>query len=125
MASEKVLSEKQVAFIKEQIEEQLTKRCIFAKVIRTEEAVLPNGWHVFNFETEKFQTVPVIFKSVHVKSFSSDFESEDENTGLKTLNINAALTYFYFEGGKNMSNLFNISFKFDRNSDFIKLKSIN
>lgn len=124
MTNVKFLSEIQVAFIKEQIEEQLTKRCIFVKVIRTEEAVLPNGRRAFNFETEKFQTVPVIFKSVYVKSFSSDFVQEDEDTELKTLNINANFSYYYFEGGKNMSDLFRISFKFDRNSDFIKLKSV-
>lgn len=106
-AIENITTELQRNQIKDFIQTELLKRGFLAKIVRFEEV---SGRYEprLEFETESFQTTPVIFKSIKVENFSSSITKEEGVDGsiLYRIWISVHVSYETFEGGSNGTKLF-------------------
>lgn len=100
----KRLSEKAVNSIKDLLQVELLKRGILAPICRIEEVESRSGNSYISFNTEKFQTTPVIFKSLMVENFNS-WISKVEGGYVVTIDVH--YSYEHFGGGSNGCSLFN------------------
>jgi hypothetical protein len=99
----KKLSEKAIALIAEHLQTELLKRGILAPITKIEEEESRPGKTHISFETEEFQTTPVIFKSLKVENFNSWIEEVD---GGFQIGIDVHYSYKHFGGGSNGCSLF-------------------
>jgi hypothetical protein len=102
-----VSSEKQRAIIQEFIQDELLKRGFTAPIIEFKEEA-----HRFSFITEKFQTTPVLFKSICVSDFGSgirDIDESYENCVVRSFWIQIHVNYQHFGGGSNGCTLFTLT----------------
>ena len=99
-----LLSEKAINTIKDLLQIELLKRGILAPINRIEEEEGRSGNRFISFNTEKFQTTPVIFKSVVVENFNSWIKKVE---GGYLVVINVHCSYEHFDGGSNGCSLFN------------------
>ena len=109
---EKILTEGNILKIKEYLQIELLKRGISAPITFIEEVATPtrNG---INFETENFQTIPVMFKSLKVTQFGSNVYNATLDNGRECVEvvINVSYSYHHFSGGSNFCELFYITFR--------------
>ena len=112
-----IATEKQRESLKELIQTELLKRGFTAK-IKTFEETERNNRAFIEFETESFQTTPVIFKDIKITNFSSSIEEErvvrDDKTSynVKRFWIQVNVSYSSFSGGSNGENLFDLTGNF-------------
>ena len=99
-----LLSEKAINTIKDLLQTELLKRGILAPIKRIEEVELRSGDSYISFNTEEFQTTPVIFKSLMVENFNSWIRKIE---GGYVVVINVHYSYEHFGGGSNGCLLFN------------------
>ena len=111
-----LLSEKAVNTIKDLLQIELLKRGILAPITRIEEVESRSGGTYISFETEEFQTTPVIFKSLKVENFNS-WISKIEGGFL--ININVHYSYKHFGGGSNGCSLFNFQCKVSEDGMYV------
>lgn len=97
------LSEKAVSTIKDLLQTELLKRGILAPICRIEEVEGRVGSSYISFETEEFQTTPVIFKSLKVENFNSWIVKAE---GSIAVTITVHYSYQHFGGGSNGCSLF-------------------
>ena len=99
------------------IQTELLKRGFTAKITSFEE-VEKRGSNYIEFETESFQTTPVLFKELKISNFSTsirkqDGVSEDGSTYVTTeFWIQVSARYSGFTGGTNGQNIFDLSGNF-------------
>ena len=113
---EKKLSEKAVNTIKDLLQVELLKRGILAPICRIEEVTSRSGSSYISFETEKFQTTPVIFKSLMVENFNS-WISKMEGGYMVTINVH--FSYKHFGGGSNGCSLFNFQCNISEDGEYV------
>jgi hypothetical protein len=115
------LNDKQLKAIKEIITDELLKRGFIAPFESFEETIDDrSGKHRLFIQSEKFQTVPVLFKEIRVEAFSSSVSMEvvdsgpegDSKCAIKSWSASIHVDYKHFDGGTNGSRLFGISGKF-------------
>ena len=120
--SKLLLTTGQINSLKNFVQDELLKRGFTAKITTFEE-IISRGSHYINFETESFQTVPVIFKSLKVASFSTSvsqavLENESGVTYTKTnVWITISTRTKSFDGGSNGTNLFQFNCAFLNSSE--------
>jgi hypothetical protein len=111
----KFLTENQLSFVKEAIQDELLKRGITAKICKFEERN-----YKLEVETESFQTYPVMFKKIHIYSHLSGFSMIlDKVEGATELYIGLSFRYTSFSGGSNGTDLMDLRFQFIQGSDSI------
>tara|TARA_R110000851_G_C12632111_1_gene517949 strand:- start:48 stop:407 length:360 start_codon:yes stop_codon:yes gene_type:complete len=99
-----ITTQEQREQIKKHIQTELLKRGFTAKITRLEEVKCR-----LEFETEKFQTTPVIFESIFISNFSSSITkktNEDKNIHFHRVWIQVNVVYNHFDSGANTCNLF-------------------
>jgi len=97
--------------IKEIIETELLKRSYTCKIARIEVEYDRYGKLRFIVESEYFQTMPVIFKTLRIESFGSWLSKEtikDTDNFRFVVTIDLHNSYTHFGGGSNGCGLFNI-----------------
>ena len=99
-----LLSEKAINTIKDLLQVELLKRGILAPIKRIEEEEGRSGNRYISFNTEEFQTTPVIFKSLVVENFNSWIKKVE---GGYVVTISVHYSYEHFDGGSNGCSLFN------------------
>lgn len=106
----KLLSEKQLEIIKDNIQIELTKRCITASIIKIEEVPVKmnNSSTRIELKTEKFQTVPVIFKELWLESYNSSVSLLEDNSSVEVW-LGIYYSYKHFNGGSNGCKLFTLN----------------
>ena len=110
-----ILTENQLIFVKEAIQDELLKRGITAKISKCEEIN-----ERLEIETESFQTQPVMFKKIHVYTHLSGFAKMLDNVeGAAELYIGLSFRYTLFSGGTNGTDLMDLRFRFIQGSDSI------
>lgn len=124
----KLISEKDI--IKEFISNELCKRGFHAK-IETFDIVKDR----IQFETENFQTTPVIFKEINIGNFGGGIgrgtlytitgKGEVVTDDVLNVWIPVHVSYTHFDGGTNGSNLFQVNVYVDKwgvNTHNMKIK---
>ena len=104
--------------LQEIIQTELLKRGFQVPIESFEEEIGDQGGHSIGFQTEPFQTTPVLFKEIRVVTFSKSLKQEklkndagDDYTVTKFwMTIHAS--YTVFSGGTNGTQLFEITGKF-------------
>lgn len=110
-----MLTESQLRFVKEAIQDELLRRGITAKIVKCEESDL--GVAIM---TDSFQTFPVMFKEVYVYNHLSRFSRMlDKVEGATELYIGLSFRYISFSGGSNGTDLMDLRFQFIQGSDSI------
>lgn len=108
-------NEKLVAHIKQILSDELLKRGFTAPITVLEERVNHRGEVSLIMETESFNTVPVLFRTIKVASFSSSInETPYLRDGEDVLSIWMQINVFWkhFDIGQNESNLFTFKAEF-------------
>jgi hypothetical protein len=109
--------------IQELIQDELLKRGFTAPIKTFEETECRRSGNRLEFETENFQTTPVIFKEIVVNDFNTSLsqETKKNSSDQEYLETNFWMTihvsYRHFDGGTNGCNLFQISGKFFNDND--------
>lgn len=106
---ERITTDAQLNKIKEFVQDELTKRGFHAKIKSFEEKTDTRQY--IAFETEEFQTVPVIFKSIIVSCFSCGFTKKELGENKKTFDefyISVNVFYEHFDGRSNGCDLFRV-----------------
>lgn len=122
MENSLLLSEEQKSTLQDYIQTELLKRGFTAKINSFEETV-SRGSNYIEFRTEDFQTVPVIFKNIHVGSFSTSVKEEtitrEDKTTFEVISvwITVHTRTMTFSNGGNGSELFQFSCKFSKDSE--------
>ena len=111
-----LLSEKAVNTIKDLLQTELLKRGILAPIKRIEEVESRSGSTYISFETEKFQTTPVIFKSLKVENFNSWIKKVE---GDYVVVISVHYSYKHFGGGSNGCLLFNFQCNVSEDGEYV------
>ena len=111
-----LLSEKAVNTIKDLLQIELLKRGILAPIKRIEEVDLRSGDSYISFNTEEFQTTPVIFKSLMVENFNSWIRKIE---GGYVVVINVHYSYEHFGGGTNGCALFNFQCNVSEDGEYV------
>jgi hypothetical protein len=111
-----LLSEKAVSTIKDLLQTELLKRGILAPIKRIEEVESRSGSNYISFNTEKFQTTPVIFKSLVVENFNSWIKKVE---GGYEVTISVHYSYEHFDGGSNGCSLFNFQCNVSEESMYV------
>ena len=112
------LTKEQINTIKETLQIELLKRGFTAQIVEIEEVKGRHNDTRVEFKTENFQTVPVIFKEICVRNFSSAITMRDhvradgEVVPFIDVWINVNVDYNHFGGGSNGCNLFDINIEF-------------
>ena len=110
--SQTVLSE-----LQETVRIELLKRGHLAKIERFEEIEGRNNETRISFNTESFQTTPVIFKSLQINEFSSSISEETQShdvSGTPTdftvikVNLSVNISFENFNGGTNGTEIFTL-----------------
>lgn len=110
----KYLSATQIELLKNKIQEELSKRCIHAPIVRFEEIESESYSNRIEMETKDFTTVPMLFKRVNCVCFGSGVnvtEEEDNFDYLLWMNVN--YSYEHFGGGRNKHEVFSLNVKFN------------
>ena len=113
---EKKLSEKAVNTIKDLLQVELLKRGILAPICRIEEVTSRSGSSYISFNTEEFQTTPVVFKSLIVENFNSWIRNVE---GGYVVTINVHYSYEHFGGGSNGCSLFNFQCNISEDGEYV------
>lgn len=111
-----LLSEKAINTIKDLLQVELLKRGILAPIKRIEEEEGRSGKRYISFNTEEFQTTPVIFKSLVVENFNSWIKKVE---GGYVIVINVHYSYKHFGGGSNGCSLFNFQCNVSEDSTYV------
>ena len=111
-----LLSEKAVSTIKDILQTELLKRGILAPIKRIEEVEGRAGSNYISFNTEEFQTTPVIFKSLVVKNFNSWIKKVE---GGYEVTIYVHYSYKHFGGGSNGCSLFNFYCNVSEDGEYV------
>lgn len=116
-----MLTNPQLDSIREYIQLELLRRGFTAKIIEFGEDI-----YGINFKTEDFQTTPVLFKRLFIKS--SDTNISDKKTlggvSYNDVYINVMIRHEYFDLGQNGIDLFH--FKCKVNSTYVfEMKTYN
>ena len=103
--------------LQEVLQTELLKRGFLAPIKEVVESEGRRGGNYLEFETENFQTTPVIFKQINVANFNSTLREEfveNENGKFRVLRfwMTISARYTNFDGGTNGSNIFAISGEF-------------
>jgi hypothetical protein len=109
---ENITSIEQRKQIQDFIQMELLKRGFQAKITKFEEVKGKNGSRL-EFETESFQTTPVIFKTITVNNFSSSISEEQKHENnpellFRKIWISVHISYEHFDGGTNGCKLFDV-----------------
>ena len=108
MTTENMISTKQMEQIKNRIQDELTKRGIFAKIaILEEKPTNSTSRHLIELQTECFQTTPVIFKRLRVSNFGTCVNKSETIEDCHEVWISVNYEYEHFDGGSNGCLLFN------------------
>lgn len=106
----KLLSDKALEAIKSRIKDEMTKRGIHVEILKFEELDSERGNKIV-FETDYFQTVPVIFKTLNLRSYTSGvFESKEVESEVNVW-VSVNYNYTHFGGGSNGCSLFDFHCK--------------
>lgn len=115
-------TQKQRDEIQEFIQVELLKRGFHAKITSFKEAEGRNGKNYLEFQTETFQTTPVIFKSVRINNFSSSI-SDVIDKMFRRVWVQVHVSYEHFDRGSNGCCLFDLfcetSIENDRVTNFV------
>lgn len=96
------------------IQIELLKRGFTAKITTFQE-VEKKGSHYIEFESESFQTVPVLFKEIKISNFSTNISTgkitRKDNSQYSIIKfwIQVSARYYGFGGGSNGQNIFDLS----------------
>ena len=110
---ESLLSKYQLEALKELIQLELLRRGFTAQIVKIDEVEV-RGRRFVAFETEKFQTVPVLFKDIIVNQFNSSLKKEvftrENGTQYEMIKVYISIhvSYNHFDGGSNGCKLFSI-----------------
>ena len=118
----KLLSEKAVNTIKDLLQIELLKRGILAPIKRIEEVEGRSGNRYISFETEEFQTTPVIFKSLKVDNFGSWITKGEKSLAIT---ISVHYSYKHFGGGTNGCSLFKFYCTVSEDGEYVGSVSIS
>jgi hypothetical protein len=113
---ENIISPAQVELIKERIQDELTKRGIHAPITTFE----VQNTRKITLKTAEFQTIPVIYKKLWVKSFSTNIEKVETTEKVKEhyqIYISLHYSYEHFGGGRNSCGLFYFTCKLFKDCD--------
>ena len=113
---EKKLSEKVINRIKELLQVELLKRGILAPICRIEEIESRSGGSYISFNTEKFQTTPIIFKSLMVENFNSWIKKVE---GGYVVVIGVHYSYEHFGGGTNGCSFFKFQCNVSEDGEYV------
>lgn len=107
--------------IKNHLQTELLKRGFNAKIDRINEKVARNGieHNYVEFETEPFQTIPIIFKKVWITNFSSWIRDHKTNKNYWVITIQVHIRYEHFTGGHNGTNLFTFKCMASKDEDYV------
>ena len=109
--------------IREFIKDELTKRGFHATLVRFEEKANARGNKThFSFETESFQTAPVLFKDIKIGEFNTQINKDEENTVDKeiyNLWLSVYVHYTHFGMGTNCSELFSITGHYVKGAKYV------
>jgi hypothetical protein len=74
------------------------------------------------FESESFQTSPVLFKEIRIKNFASGISVKEdmENSKIKTFWVMVNVEYNHFDYGSNGCNIFTVTGRYDAENDIIQ-----
>lgn len=111
-----LLSEKVINIIKDLLQTELLKRGILAPIKRIEEEDGRSGSRYISFNTEEFQTTPVIFKSLIVENFNSWIKKVE---GGYEVTISVHYSYEHFGGGSNGCSLFNFYCNVSEDGEYV------
>ena len=111
-----LLSEKAINTIKDLLQVELLKRGILAPIKRIEEEEGRSGNRYISFNTEEFQTTPVIFKSLMVGNFNSWIKKVE---GGYVVIIDVHYFYEHFGGGTNGCSLFNFQCNVSEDGEYV------
>ena len=112
----KLLSEKAINTIKDLLQTELLKKGILAPIKRIEEVEGRSGNRYISFETEKFQTTPVVFKFLIVENFHSWIKKVE---GGYVVTIYVHYSYEHFGGGSNGCSLFNFQCNVSEDGEYV------
>lgn len=110
-----ITTPQQIAILKGLIQTELLKRGFTSKIIPIKEKEIKSGSNRITFESEEFNTVPVIFKRIHIREFTSsvnleEIKREDDSILLKkSIHIGIHVSYEHFGMGSNGCGLFNLN----------------
>jgi hypothetical protein len=125
------LDNTQLEILKSAIQDQLTRRGILAKIVEMTEVEDQRGRNRIEFRTEKFQTVPVLFKALSVSEFNSSISTEtitrEDKSSIDVHKIwmTVHAGYSHFDGGTNGVQLFTVNadaYKLDNRSEMQSIK---
>lgn len=107
--------------IAELIQIELLKRGFIVDVVCSQ-----TGENCFKVKTTSFQTYPVLFKNICIKSSSAIFRENTNEKGNKYTDYFVRLfaRYELFDGGTNGCELFTIEFRIFENWDKVRILSI-
>lgn len=131
MEQELYLSQSNLDKMKEIIQIELLKRGITAPIIKFEEEIYKSS-HYIRFNTEPFQTIPVIFKNILVDNFSTSVLKKPKSElreGVEGEYIHVWISVHFswesFGGGTNGIKIFDIVFNVFGDTEYdVYLKEI-
>lgn len=108
-----ILTQQQLDKIHDFIQMEMLKRGYSAKIISFKEVEGKLESRI-EFQTEDFQTAPVMFKRLYISNFSSSIQkhvefSEEYNIDCYQVWIQVSVRYENFSGGSNGTNLFSVT----------------
>ena len=103
-----ITTEKQRNEIQEFIQTELLKRGFTAKIISFKEVAYRNNIKAFQFKTENFQTIPILFKEVNISNFNGIINETKKDSEVYDFSITVNCNYSLFLGGSNGTELFRI-----------------
>jgi len=106
---ENEISSKAMDKIRETIQTELLKRGFTAQIKHF--CQTNDGKHI-QFETEPFQTVPVLFKSIQISQFSTSVsvdKEEEEGFNILKVWVQVSARYENFDCGSNGTHLFTLN----------------
>lgn len=114
-----ILTDNQLSQIKETISVEMLKRGYTAKMIEFKEVSSNSNRSRIEFQTEEFQTVPVMFKKINLSNFSSSISLNPELTlqherEIFNVWLQVNIRYESFGGGSNGVGLFDYNCTFEK-----------
>jgi hypothetical protein len=108
MSKKRITTDKNLKQIKTKIEDELLKRGFHVEIKHISEE-LGHAQRII-FETETFQTTPVLFKEINITDMSSGFwKRKNDDIEENWFSIGVNINYLHFGGGSNGCRLFVIS----------------
>jgi hypothetical protein len=121
----KLLSDKQIEMVKEYLKDELTKRGFHTNFNIKE--VEGRNYNTLELTSDKFNTIPVIFKSLELINFGSgviksthakEFDSDKTDVELIKVWVSVNAKAEYFNGASNCFTIFSVSGIFYDNYKF-------